>query len=343
MIGAWALHSSVCAQPGPAEGQPPQQREPAAPYLRDDEIVRKLDELFPQGDVFTPAVEYETRARWLAGTELWVGLKSPRDTSPKVSAFFDLLKQQQMRLHWRARLVDAPPMQIGGPDDGAYTSRGPYWPVTLLRLGILPPGAHAVTIDACAERFKFGRWQPIWSRTVEIPVEAVDSLDAELRPIRSGELDRQVTQELKVFPSYNNAIEFEPGTFESAFRDATMETVGVAIEILRGGAVVARGEAWWRLKWSKDDPALLSTQPSTFRIELAGQDIHDVVDSLAPGEHAQVRIRGDAATAQRDLTSTSYWLGEVTLQLGQEIGMGAGPSHGLYPAPFPDDAPKHDR
>jgi hypothetical protein len=148
--------------------------------------------------------------------------------------------------------------------------------------------------------------QTVWTRRVVLPVEIVPRLEDVIEPVSSPELDAAIRRGLwiAVSPELPAGGSIRLGLSENAAAALGDAAFAVRIEVLRGSESVANGACWIGSSYFTD--------PGKAPVSMSG-DLAEFARASQTDPRWFIRVRGDAATALRNLDAQRYWAGEVVL------------------------------
>lgn len=269
--------------------------------LREDEVKPVLISLAKAG--------LHTRDRWPEHTPLYLecrcfdlclGTRTPRDFVAKAEI------DQAAELHERL-------LNVMG---SCFVADTP-WTDRERMIGVTGGAQNAVRVHLTLTE-SGGTHGPLIDDDVDLPVQISGSLNDVMHPFRSPEIETLIRERLKPHIVHAQdeqgfwrlavdlaswSIPDETERHRKAAICKAKQTLGVRLELLRAGEMVATGRAWWH-----GDSFLF---PWSQKVLLDLVDKRPVVNS--PSDEWQLRITGDGEVALRDFASTEYWDGTVTV------------------------------
>jgi len=208
-------------------------------------------------------------------------------------------------------------------DDGVFWRDGPHLPEVV---GVLAAGTTEVIFD-CAVWKRKSFWReagesPLWTGTVEIPLECAPSIDDVIRPDRDPALTEAMRAALRVKLSFHQLVDTGPprsawclslGLLQVADSPLNAVALGLGVDVLHDGKVAGTRRFRRQDFWPRGDPRQVNAT-----IDLPGVD-EEALFGPDAADHWSLRVRGDGEMALTDWDRDQYWAGEFTLPLSEVL------------------------
>jgi hypothetical protein len=159
-----------------------------------------------------------------------------------------------------------------------------------------------------------GKWQCVWKSQVGVQIVRDDALTP-LIPDASNALTRQI-REAMTFKVERDALHVRWSNVQDA---ELLPTLALDFELLRDGELMARASAWWtseiNVPAGNVGPRAI---PFHYRVLWDKPIAAEAIES-APDGAWELHITGSEKLALRDVESSDYWAGSITVPLHWEM------------------------
>lgn len=288
------------------------------PHGSDHLIAGKTSE--PPKLVTDSSGHFRTRAQWPVGSPLYVGFRPS-----SVNASY----RHSRTMFVRSELADSKECMWSILMSGAmYRMKSRPWGDEMRHMGTPPEPASSLRLTRRLERFRETREPLVLSSgTSTLGVRIEGTIDDVLKPVVLPDLDEAIVKRLN--PMFHRrgwgerdqailgvatyvACDHEPddprypGMCQDLRRHPDV-TFAAEFKVLHRGEVMAKARAWWRSTGTSVAPYNGELLLEDLAPDFYERDINDGQWSL--------RVSSDPDTALRDLGSTQYWKGDVTIPL----------------------------